>query len=1121
MGVPTPRHLGQTAFTLISPCRPTGGAACQPVAHVVTVAVHSPPPSLPPNHGFSSPSDTSGTSSASSHVSATSESAEPTVVLLNAVGERVPSTWSSGSQDRTARRTANSGELSGRPSSHSTPDPRGAETFRSERAEPEAAAAPPSGSTTRSDFPAGKASSLATPHEGPETPLASTTASQDTKKCPSHHVASLVLCSPPDGLNASVRVHVVRKAADFLSVAPSSLTWLASGDGRLHMLGEGYRVESGGAAEGGGCLEAVNSELFWPLSCSAGRHVGEFTRILQHNVLVGRIQREVGAQVVGWYVASKETEPRGSRRRRRRRAGGGTPVPTPTLYPPSATPVSSSSSAPAASLPSVEFTVATAPSSTREAFGFEPTPSVVEAVPATASAVRQDRTASEDDKVRLPFTASASGAAGVTARAHEPASSTLQPSIVTVSGSHMSVFSASSLSASPTPALFPVESRGASGAATRGAPPSSSADSAFPEPSVGVLVPEHSFRSSWKQGDGSVSQRAGSPYSPQIPASTQRPDSPVHAQDPSPIDTAPAPSRPSPSPAGFASVSRTLPPSLVATPSASSTVQNAPPLMPAGVGPPEVLGTALPAAVPASDSSGVSASELSASTPGLSVSASGLSRERSETGMTASPSPAGNTATEIQSMFASSMTHMTRSSTVASYRFDRSEFVVSPSSVPSEINPKHSSEPDTTTVSSFGEGAVVAAGSSQRAVIETELYPSLSLHTQASASPDTVPPPHTPDGPNASSSPRTDTGTEQVSSGQVEGVAGVSVMSPSAAPSVLSPSLTPTPSLRSRPLGTAVVNTADALGHRGTTASAWPAASSGAAASSSQRTALGVHTEMAASPVHPAAALGTDSAVLISAPSVQRSSSSRVEPSLDIRPSRTVPAVGATPASSDDGRLASSGDAWSSVRGVADSPVTLTAVPLDVDEQPSRAPPRSAATLATAGLVSSTAAGAVVDVVASDVITSAADGGVIEATPTAVVSSLSGSFSASVPDPTPVSVAATASGPPAAATTTTTLDGIASSATPAETTTTTTTTTTPAETTTTTNTPTETSTTTSTTPAETTTAAPPTTTTATTRVLTTTPWWWTTGSSSRQTEGVQHVTVTTTRITAISIGKLL
>ncbi|XP_076448167.1 uncharacterized protein LOC143284910 [Babylonia areolata] len=165
---------------------------------------------------------------------------------------------------------------------------------------------------------------------------------RDSRQCSDDYLASLVLCTNPDKLNASQRVRVVRRFADFLSITRSSLTWHTSPGGQLHAADRGYTVQSGGASgDGGDCPETVHSELLWPLSCSVGRHVAEFTRILQHNVQVGRVQREVGVEVAGWYVAAKVR--RLSHRRRRRQVLNTTPVPTPTptLYPPSATAASS------------------------------------------------------------------------------------------------------------------------------------------------------------------------------------------------------------------------------------------------------------------------------------------------------------------------------------------------------------------------------------------------------------------------------------------------------------------------------------------------------------------------------------------------------------------------------------------------------------------------------------------------------------------------------------------------------------------------------------------------------------------------------------------------------------
>ena len=145
-------------------------------------------------------------------------------------------------------------------------------------------------------------------------------------------LANLVLCVSPDSLHLSEKIHLILGMADFLSVPPSRLTLLPSSGQKLLAVEKGYQIISAGPGTGGICDLSRNIEMSWYLECATIKHMADFDKILQHNIKVGRIEKEIGQTIVGWYVASPNSLIH-FQNRRRRQARYRTPVPTPVLSP--------------------------------------------------------------------------------------------------------------------------------------------------------------------------------------------------------------------------------------------------------------------------------------------------------------------------------------------------------------------------------------------------------------------------------------------------------------------------------------------------------------------------------------------------------------------------------------------------------------------------------------------------------------------------------------------------------------------------------------------------------------------------------------------------------------------
>ena len=66
----------------------------------------------------------------------------------------------------------------------------------------------------------------------------------------------------------------------------------------------------------GNVIGSINEsmELSWHLACGEVSHLAEFIKVLQHNIDVGRIPRELNIDVLAWYVYSDQPVPRRVRR---------------------------------------------------------------------------------------------------------------------------------------------------------------------------------------------------------------------------------------------------------------------------------------------------------------------------------------------------------------------------------------------------------------------------------------------------------------------------------------------------------------------------------------------------------------------------------------------------------------------------------------------------------------------------------------------------------------------------------------------------------------------------------------------------------------------------------------
>ncbi|XP_050412863.1 dystroglycan 1 [Patella vulgata] len=145
-------------------------------------------------------------------------------------------------------------------------------------------------------------------------------------------ITNIVFCVSPDKLEAYDRIKLISDMSKFLSLDASKLMLIPSTGQKLRALEDGFQIVSAGPGNAGLCDEERNVELSWEISCSTLKHIGDFVSILQHNIKVGRIQKESGVEVVGWYIASSNSLSTTLNKRKRRRAWR-TPVPTPVLSP--------------------------------------------------------------------------------------------------------------------------------------------------------------------------------------------------------------------------------------------------------------------------------------------------------------------------------------------------------------------------------------------------------------------------------------------------------------------------------------------------------------------------------------------------------------------------------------------------------------------------------------------------------------------------------------------------------------------------------------------------------------------------------------------------------------------
>ena len=142
--------------------------------------------------------------------------------------------------------------------------------------------------------------------------------------------AILLLDTALDKLSAIIRVKLLYKSAQFLSQSVQSMYIGPKKSDSISRLMDTTTI-SAGAGDTGNNKTDIGVELSWIVGCSSFSGAGDLSKVLQHNILVGRIRKELSYQVIGWFIT--ETLPpeplrKLSRQKRQIRA---TPVQTPTL----------------------------------------------------------------------------------------------------------------------------------------------------------------------------------------------------------------------------------------------------------------------------------------------------------------------------------------------------------------------------------------------------------------------------------------------------------------------------------------------------------------------------------------------------------------------------------------------------------------------------------------------------------------------------------------------------------------------------------------------------------------------------------------------------------------------
>lgn len=134
-------------------------------------------------------------------------------------------------------------------------------------------------------------------------------------------------------LDALARYNIMKNLADFLDINKTLITVSASKElFSMQDKSKSYSILASGRGNTDAVLPNV-TELTWRVPCSIFKEVSLFMQVLQHNVEGGRLTREVGYDVIGWYISalvnpSKQYRPRNKRALPK----VSTPTPTPQIH---------------------------------------------------------------------------------------------------------------------------------------------------------------------------------------------------------------------------------------------------------------------------------------------------------------------------------------------------------------------------------------------------------------------------------------------------------------------------------------------------------------------------------------------------------------------------------------------------------------------------------------------------------------------------------------------------------------------------------------------------------------------------------------------------------------------
>ncbi|XP_029656616.1 uncharacterized protein LOC115230617 [Octopus sinensis] len=146
-------------------------------------------------------------------------------------------------------------------------------------------------------------------------------------------------------LDALARYNIMKNLADFLDINETLITITASKElFSMQDKSQSFSILASGRGNTDAVLPNV-TELTWRVPCGVFKEVSLYMQVLQHNVEGGRLTREVGYDVVGWYISAL-VNPSKQHRSRKKRAipKNSTPTPTPQIEVVPATKIVKSSS---------------------------------------------------------------------------------------------------------------------------------------------------------------------------------------------------------------------------------------------------------------------------------------------------------------------------------------------------------------------------------------------------------------------------------------------------------------------------------------------------------------------------------------------------------------------------------------------------------------------------------------------------------------------------------------------------------------------------------------------------------------------------------------------------------